>query len=74
MKKKKLQIEIYSLGSEHDDKNPHFYYELKGGLMFPVINGNDATYDIPIYEEELGGIIIKITYEGRLIGRGCIPY
>ena len=72
--KKKLQIEIYSLGSEHDDKNPHHYYELNGGLIFPVIKGNDVTYDIPIYEDELGGIMIKITYEGRLIGRGCIPY
>ena len=72
--KAKLQMEIYSLGSEEDDKNPHIKYELKGGLMFPVIIGNDLSFDIPIYEEELGGIMIKITYNGKLIGRGCIPY
>ena len=72
--KGKLQMEIYSLGSDNDDKNQHIKYELKGGLMFPVIKGNELAFDIPIYEEELGGIMIKITYDGRLIGRGCIPY
>ena len=72
--KGKLQIEIYSLGSDDDDKNPHQKYELKGGLVFPTIIRNDLSFDIPIYEDELGGIMIKITYDGKLIGRGCIPY
>ena len=72
--KGKLQMEIYSLGSDNDDKNPHKKYELKGGLMFPNIVGNDLSFDIPIYEDELGGIMIKITYNGKLIGRGCVPY
>ena len=72
--KGKLQLEIYSLGSDNDDKNPHKKYELKGGLMFPVINNNEMSFDIPIYENELGGIMIKFIYEGELIGRGCIPY
>ena len=72
--KKRLKMEVYSVGSENDDKNPHIKYDLRGGLMFPVIVGNDLFYDIPIYEDELGGIMIKITYEGRLIGRSCIPY
>ena len=72
--KAKLQMEIYSLGSDNDDKNPHIKYELKGGLMFPTISGNDSAFEIPIYEDELGGIMIKITYDGKLIGRGCIPY
>ena len=40
--KAKLQMEIYSLGSDNDDKNPHIKYELKGGLMFPTISGNDS--------------------------------
>ena len=70
----RIQMEIYSLGSENDDKNPHMKYELKGGLMFPSILDNDLSFDFPIYEDELGGIMIKITYDGKLIGRGCIPY
>ena len=70
----RIQMEIYSLGSEKDDKNPHMKYELKGGLMFPVILENNLSFDIPIYEDELGGVMIKITYDGKLIGRGCIPY
>ena len=70
----KLQMEIYSLGSDNDDKNQHIKYELKGGLIFPIITGNDLSFDVPIYEDELGGIMIKVTYNGKLIGRGCIPY
>ena len=72
--KGKLTMEIYSLGGEKDDKNPHKKYELEDGLMFPVIKDNDVSIDIPIYEDELGGIMIKFAYDGRLIGRGCIPY
>ena len=72
--KKKLQMEIYSLGSDNDDKNVHQKYDLNGGLMFPVISGNDTAITMPIYEDELGGIMIKFTYDGYLIGRGCIPY
>ena len=70
----KLAMEIYTLGGEKDDKNPHKKYELNGGLMFPVIMNNDVSIEMPIYEDELGGIMIKFTYDGKLIGRGCIPY
>ena len=72
--KGKLMMEIYSLGSENDDKNPHMKYKLQGGLMFPVILENELSIEMPIYEDELGGIMIKFTYNGNLIGRGCIPY
>ena len=71
--KGKLLMEIYSLGSEGDDNNPHQIYELNCGLMFPIIVGNKP-FEIPIFEDELGGIMIKFTYEGKLFGRGCIPY
>ena len=71
--KGKVFMEIYSLGSEGDDNNPHHFYELKCGLMFPVIVDNKP-FAIPIFEDELGGIMIKFTYEGKMIGRGCIPY
>ena len=69
----KLRMEIYSLGSEQDDHNPHKIYKLKGGLMFPVIENNEVI-KYPIFEDELGGIMIKFTYEGKMVGRGCIPY
>jgi hypothetical protein len=72
--KKKCYMEIYSLGSEGDDDNPHHKYELSCGLVFPVIMNNRYGFEIPIYEDELGGIMIKFTYDGKLIGRGCIPY
>ena len=76
IEKSNLSIEIYSLGSEKDDKNPHKKFELKGGLMFPEISKdkNKIEYEIPIYEDELGGIMIKFYYGGKMIGRGCIPY
>ena len=72
--KGKLTMEIYSLGSEKDDLVPHKIYKLKGGLMFPVITDNDKKIKIPIYEDQLGGIMIKFIYEGKMIGRACIPY
>ena len=72
--KGKLTMEIYSLGSEQDDLNPHRIYKLKGGLLFPIIKDNDNIIKYPIYENDLGGIMIKFIYEGNMIGRGCIPY
>ena len=70
----KIKMEIYPLGSEKDDLNPHKIYKLKGGLMFPVIIENNDEIKYQIYEDELGGIMIKFTYEGKMVGRGCIPY
>ena len=72
--KGKLRMEIYSLGSEQDDLNPHRIFILNGGLMFPIIMDNEYYIKFPIYEDELGGIMIKFYYEGKMIGRGCIPY
>ena len=70
----KIKMEIYPLGSEKDDLNPHKIYKLKGGLIFPVIIENNEDIKYQIYEDELGGIMIKFTYEGKMVGRGCIPY
>ena len=72
--KKKCYMEIYSLGAEGDDENPHHKYELSCGLVFPVIMNNRYGFELPIYEDELGGIMIKFIYDGKMIGRGCIPY
>jgi len=75
IEKANLQIEIYSLGSDNDDKNPHKKFDIKGGLMFPEINDkHKIEYEIPIYEKDLGGIMIKFNYGGKMFGRGCIPY
>ena len=74
IKKENIDIEIYSLGSEYDDKNKHKKYEIKGGLMFPEIYNNKIEYEAPIYEYDLGGIIIKFNYGGKMFGRACIPY
>ena len=70
----KLTMEIYPLGSEEDDSAPHKKFTLSCGLLFPVIMGNRYNFKMPIYEDELGGIMIKFIYEGKLIGRGCIPF
>ena len=72
--KKKCQMEIYSLGAEGDDDNPHHKYELSCGLVFPVIMNNRYGFELPVYENDLGGIMIKFFYDGKMIGRGCIPY
>ena len=70
----KLYIEIYSLGSEVDDKFPHKKLELRGGMIFPNIIGGDDLLNIPVYEGDLGGLMIKIFKNDKMIGRGCIPY
>ena len=70
----KLIVEIYSLGNEVDDKFPHKKFELKGGMVFPHITGGDELLNIPVYEGDLGGLMIKIYKDDHMIGRGCIPY
>ena len=70
----KLYFEVYSLGHEIDNKFPHKKYELKGGMVFPNIVGVDELLNIPVYEGDLGGLMIKIYKDDKMIGRGCIPY
>ena len=70
----KLCVEIYSLGTENDDKFPHKRMELRGGMVFPNIVGADELLNIPVYEGDLGGLFIKILKDEIMIGRGCIPY
>jgi hypothetical protein len=72
--KGKLIVEIYSLGNEIDDKFPHKKYELRGGMVFPNIVGAEELLNIPVYEGDLGGLMIKIFKDDKMIGRGCIPY
>ena len=70
----KLYIEIYSMGSENDDKFPHKRVEINGGMVFPRLVGADELLNIPVYEADLGGLMIKVFKDDKMIGRGCIPY
>ena len=70
----KLYFEVYSLGHDIDNKFPHKIFELKGGMVFPNIAGADELLNIPVYEGDLGGLMIKIYKDDKMIGRGCIPY
>ena len=70
----KLYLEIYSLGNEVDDKYPHKKMGLHGGMVFPNLVGAEDLLNIPVYEGDLGGLIIKIFKDDKMIGRGCIPY
>ena len=76
----KMQIKIYSLGpyTENDGINEKKYkdkyiFDVIGGLLTPTIL-NNKKIKIPVYEDELGGIMIKFKYDKVVIGRGCIPY
>ena len=76
----KMEVKIYSLGpyTENDEINTKNYkneyiFDIVGGLLTPTIV-NNKIIKIPVYEEELGGIMIKFLYDEFVIGRGCIPY
>ena len=80
IKETKMKMKIYTLGpyTENDEKNIKKYkneytFDLMGGLLTPVIV-NNKKIKIPVYEENLGGIMIKFYYDKEIIGRGCIPY
>ena len=70
----KISVEVYSKGCDNDDLFPHKKYKLIGGLVFPNIVNNEELLDIPVYEGDLGFLMIKIYLDGKMIGRGCIPY
>ena len=77
---RKMEVKIYSLGpyTENDEINTKNYkneyiFDIVGGLLTPTIV-NNKIIKIPVYEEELGGIMIKFLYDNFVIGRGCIPY
>ena len=70
----KIIVEVYSKGCDSDDNYPHKKYKLVGGLVFPNILQNEQLLHIPVYEGDLGCLMIKIYIDGKMIGRGCIPY
>ena len=79
-KKGNMKMKIYTLGPyiENDKTNSKIYkneynFDLIGGFLTPNILNNHKI-KIPVYEESLGGIMIKFIYEKEVIGRGCIPF
>ena len=80
VKNAKMEMKIYNLGFDIGDINEEqkilkneYIFNLEGGFLTPHIINNEII-QIPVYEEELGGIIIKFFYEKKMIGRGCIPF
>ena len=76
----KIQVKIYTLGpyTENDEINNKKYkdeyiFDIIGGLLTPTVVNNQKI-KIPVYEDNLGGIMIKFLYNKFVIGRGCIPY
>ena len=71
---KELTLSIYSIGVKEDEKNPVVNAKLINGTMFPSFQNGFPKIDYKVYDYELSAIMIKIYYQNRMIGRGCIPY
>ena len=67
--KPKINILIYALDVI---KGETFKINLSDGLIFPTIELH-FPIQVPFYEKDLGGLMIKFTYNDKTIGRGCIP-
>ena len=68
-----LQLEIYSIGNTKDDSFKAVNIKLNGSLYFPCVS-NDDDIIIPVYDNDFAALMIKIKYNGYVIGKGCIPY
>ena len=68
-----LEIIIYSIGNLKDDKFKPINLKLNGGLYFPFVSDN-KDISIPVYDNVFAALMIKIKYNGNIIGKGCIPY
>jgi hypothetical protein len=69
----KLTFEIYTLGSDKEDKNPKYKFECDGGVIFTNIK-NNRTVSFDVYEPDLGGLMIKFFMDDNMFARGCIPF
>ena len=68
-----LNIIINSIGNLKDDSFKSVNIKLNGNLFFPTISKTDYI-TIPVYDNDFGALMIKIKYNGSIIGKGCIPY
>ncbi len=58
-------------GSLEDDKNEEKSIKVSGSLYEPTFSSKDVSFNI--YETELSFIVVKIEYQGSIIGRSAIP-
>ena len=68
-----LNIIINSIGNLKDDSFKTVDIKLNGNLFFPTVSKPDYI-TIPVYDKDFGALMIKIKYNGSIIGKGCIPY
>ena len=72
--KSDINVNIYCIGINEDEKNPKVRCKLIKGYMFPSFEKDHPVIDYDVYEYELSAIMIKITYGSWTIGRSCLPY
>ena len=68
-----LELNINSIGNVNDDSFEEVNIQLNGSLYFPYIS-KDADITIPVYDSDFAALMLKIKYNGYIIGKGCIPY
>ena len=68
-----LYLIINSIGNLKDDSFNTVNIKLNGNLFFPTISEKDYTI-VPVYDADFGALLIKIKYNGSIIGKACIPY
>ena len=68
----KVTLDIYPLDNYENIKKINM--KLDDGLLFPTIKNNENFIKMPVYEKDLGGVMIKFYYEGKMFARACIPY
>ena len=69
-----LNLAIYVIGIKEDESNPKYDFKLINGGLFPKFQDGNPNVEFKVYDFELSAILIKITLNNNIIGRGCIPY
>ena len=69
-----LNLAIYVIGIKEDESNPKYDFKLINGALFPKFQEGNPNIEFKVYDFELSAILIKITLNNNIIGRGCIPY
>jgi len=69
-----LNLSIYVIGIREDEYNLKCDFKLINGALFPQFENGNPKVEFKVYDFELSAILIKITLDDKLIGRGCIPY
>ena len=69
-----LNLAIYVIGIKEDESNPKYDFKLINGGLFPKFQDGNPNIEFKVYDFELSAILIKITLNNNIIGRGCIPY